>query len=32
MEPVDDFDTAEVVKLIEEGILLSFLGCGGEIG
>jgi hypothetical protein len=29
MEAVDDFDTAEGVKLIEEGILLPFWGCVG---
>jgi len=33
MEPVDGFDTADVVKLIEEGILLPFYAlCVGKIG
>ena len=30
MEPVDGFDTAEVVKLIDEGILLPFWVRVGE--
>lgn len=32
MEPVDDFDTAEGVKLIEVGILLPLWVGVGEIG